>query len=184
MNKYGRHGFPSDAYNFNDASKRRQRTALDPSDKDIWFDVRKPPQEIHATTYHSERIFRAVEQGAKQFRIISKAFPWSIDIDSSPNFVTCDHIWEALYQTLQEPIVDSEWGLLINIKKQREVVEKAAKKRMDANRADEVKLRRIDYLGEATMFKGLDKDDEFEKSRLLPGAKGCPDTWVVSFVAP
>ncbi|KAG5639031.1 hypothetical protein H0H81_007644 [Sphagnurus paluster] len=147
------------------------------------YDLRKPPQEINGTTYLSSRYVSATETGAKQFRIISKAFPWTIDIDS-PVAVTCEAVWEALHYALQEPIVDSEWGLILSIKKQREVIEKAAKKRMDANRADEVKLRRIDYLGEATMFRGLDKDDDFDKARLLPGAKGCTETWVVSFSTP
>ncbi|GLB37002.1 hypothetical protein LshimejAT787_0400530 [Lyophyllum shimeji] len=144
------------------------------------FDVKRKPQEIDATTYFANRHISATEAGVRKLRLISKAFPWTIDIES-PVPVTCEAVWEALYHALQEPIADSEWGLILKIKKQREVVDKAAKKRMDEDRGDEVKLRRIDYLGEATWFKGLDKDDDFEKLRLLPGAQGCPDTWVVSF---
>jgi len=144
------------------------------------FNVKRKPQEIEAATYFSHKDVSATEAGVKKLRLISKAFPWTIDIDS-PVPVTCEAVWEALYHALQEPIADSEWGLILSIKKQREVVEKAAKKRLEEDRGGEVKLRRIDYLGEATMFKGLDRDDDFEKLRLLPSAKGCPDTWVVSF---
>jgi len=146
------------------------------------FDVKKKPRtEILASTYYSNRHTPATANGVVHIRLISKAFPWAIDVMGQTP-VTCEAVWDALYVALQEPIADSEWGMIVASKKHREITEKAAKKRIEADpNCDKNQLRRIDYLGDTTLFKGLDKDDDFEKARLLPGAKGCPDTWVVRF---
>ena len=112
-------------------------------------------------------------------RLISKEFPWIIDCKGdSP--IRCETVWDALYLGLQQPILDAEWALIISIgKKKQKEVEAAAKKRL-ASSTDK-QLKRIDYLGEATLFKGLEKDDDFAKLRLLPGDKSIPETWVVKF---
>jgi hypothetical protein len=39
--------------------------------------------------------------------------------------------------------------------------------------------KRIDFLGENTLFKGLEKDDEFVKSRIMKGVENVSETWVV-----
>lgn len=66
---------------------------------------------------------------------------------------------------------------MVTDKSTREMVEKAARKRQDKDK--DRKLKRIDLLGDTTLFKGLEKDNDFEKMRLLPRAKGCSETWVV-----
>ena len=60
-------------------------------------------------------------------------------------------------------------------------MEAAAKKRLASLSSSDKQLKRIDYLGEAALFKGLEKDDDFVKLRLLPGDKSIPETWVVKF---
>lgn len=109
-------------------------------------------------------------------RLISKAFPWSIEIKSTTP-ITCAAVWDALHSALQENIADSEWGMLAGEKKLRETIEKAAKKRgqSDADKA----LKRIDWLGDATIFRGLEKVEDFQKIRLLPGSDLVAETWVV-----
>ncbi|KAG6891562.1 hypothetical protein C0992_003589 [Termitomyces sp. T32_za158] len=147
----------------------------------LQWDVRDAPPSIHPTTFYQHRHTIATQNSVKKLRIISKAFPWTIEIES-PDPITCEMVWEGLYQGLQQPMQDSEWGMLCSMKKgQREAVEKAAKKRRELNQEDGQPLKRIDYLGEATMFAGLDRDEEFVKLRLFPGSTGVPDTWVVSF---
>lgn len=56
-------------------------------------------------------------------------------------------------------------------------IEKAAYKReqMDYDK----RLKRVDWLGNGTLFIGLEKDEEYQQLRLLPGAQDCPETWVV-----
>ena len=89
---------------------------------------------------------------------------------------------------LQAPVVDSEWGIVVNEKSKRETIQKAAKARhdkdKDKDKDKDVRLKRIDWLGETTAFKGLERDEEFEKKRLLPGSQGCKETWVIKFGKP
>lgn len=95
--------------------------------------------------------------------------------------LVCETVWDALYVGLQTCIEDSEWALILGLKKQREIMEKAAKKRLETEPSEDKRLKRIDYLGEAILFKGLEKDEQFEKLRLMPGDKAIPDTWLVKF---
>ena len=128
------------------------------------------------STYNSNHHFPATLTPVMHMRLISNEFPWMIEIESY-TFITCGDVWDALYVALQEHIADSEWGLIIRNEKQRGRIEKAAKKRRETDL--DWQLKRIDWLGDATLFKGLDKDDDFEKLRLLPYSEGCSDTWVV-----
>lgn len=98
---------------------------------------------------------------------------------SSP--INCEAVWDALYSALQEYLADSEWGLIVGDTKRKEVIEKAAKKRQEKD--GDRRLKRIDWLGEETFFRGLEKDDDFERQRLLPGSQQCVETWVVRFGA-
>jgi hypothetical protein len=149
------------------------------------FDIRKKPRtEILASTYYSERNSPATANGTTRMRLICKAFPWSIDIDvPSRTPVTCEAVWDALFKGLQEDIKDSEWGLIVSDGKRREIVEKAAKKRREEGSAEDKRLKRIDYLGDTTFFKGLYKDEDFEQLRLMPGEKDIPQTWVIKLSA-
>lgn len=83
---------------------------------------------------------------------------------------------------LQEPIVDSEWGIVVHDRAKKETIEKAVKTRCEKDK--DARLKRIDWLGETTAFKGLERDEEFEKKRLLPGTQTCKETWVIKFGKP
>jgi hypothetical protein len=82
---------------------------------------------------------------------------------------------------LQEPLADSEWGIAVVDKERREAILKAAKKREEKDH--DIRLKRIDWLGDTTLFRGLEQDGEFEKMRLLPRAQSCPETWVIRLTA-
>jgi hypothetical protein len=82
---------------------------------------------------------------------------------------------------LQEPLADSEWGAAVVDKERREKILKAAKKRQEKDK--DKWLKRIDWLGETTLFRGLEQDADFEKLRLLPGVQACSETWVVRLSA-
>jgi len=115
-------------------------------------------------------------------RLISKSFPWTIDIDSgSP--ITVGDVWDALYYALQEPIVNSEWGFIARDVKLKERVENAMAQRVAADPMADKQPKRIDFLGETTLFRGLEKDDEFAKAMLLPGVKAWTETWVVKLIS-
>ncbi|KAJ7451742.1 hypothetical protein B0H11DRAFT_875032 [Mycena galericulata] len=143
----------------------------------VKYDVRKKARhEIPPATFLPNRHLFATANSSSHVRLISKSFPWSIDVVSNTP-VTCEAIWDALHAALQQHLADSEWGIVIGDKKLRDTIEKAAKKRVESD-ADS-RLKRIDWLGGQTIFKGLDKIEEFQELRLLPGAEDCPETWVV-----
>ncbi|KAF6763290.1 hypothetical protein DFP72DRAFT_875270 [Ephemerocybe angulata] len=149
------------------------------------FDIKKRPRsEILASTYYTSRYASAKTAPTYHLRLISKAFPWAIDIHSAANVnITCEAIWDALWGGLQEPIVDSEWGFLIKDKKHREAVEAAVKKRLESEPTGDKRPKRIDYLGDVTLFKGLERDEEYEKLRHLPHSAVVPDTWLVKLTS-
>ncbi|KAK7053172.1 hypothetical protein VNI00_003791 [Paramarasmius palmivorus] len=141
------------------------------------YDIRKKPQvDILSSTYLAHRHTPAMAYPATHIRLISKSFPWTIDI-VTPSPITCDNVWEALHNALQQHLADSEWGVAVGDADLKKKIEKAAKKRgeTDGDKA----LKRIDWLGDATKFKGLEKIEEFEKERLLPGQQPVAETWVV-----
>jgi len=150
----------------------------------IRYDVRKPPRDaIMLTTWQQISHLPALTVPTREIFIISKAFPWSIKIPAAAgSVVTCGAIFDALYTMLQQPMEDSEWGIVIHDKSRKEAIEKAAKLRQEKDK--DKRLKRIDWLGDTPMFKGLEKDDEFEKKRALPGSAGVAETWVVKFGKP
>ncbi|KAI6121890.1 hypothetical protein EDD16DRAFT_862185 [Pisolithus croceorrhizus] len=144
----------------------------------VRYDVRKAPYDgILFSTAAQLGPTSALSSPSSAIRIISRSFPWTLDIQAP---VTCAAVFDGLYKMLQEPLADSEWGIVCTLdKSRRETIEKAAKARMERDKVK--KLKRIDWLGDMTAFKGLEKDDEFEKKRLLPEMAPCPETWVAKF---
>nr|GAT56000.1 predicted protein [Mycena chlorophos] len=133
----------------------------------VRYDVRrKAKSDIPGHIYAPNRGLFATSSSASHIRLISKAFPWSVEVKSGVP-ITVEGIWDAIHTALQQHIADSEWGIIISDKKLREAIEKAAKKRSETD-ADPL-LKRVDWLGTQTVFKGLDKFEEFTEMRLLPG---------------
>jgi hypothetical protein len=150
------------------------------------YNLRKKPRtEIFTSQYYAYLQFAATTTYATQMRLISKAFPWSVDIKTTP-YITCEKVWEALHLALHEEVEDSEWGLIVTDEDSRRRVLKAARKRWDGSKESGPHvLKRIDFLGERTVFVGLEKNEEFEKERQLPGEPlGSAETWVVKLGSP
>ncbi|KAF8800167.1 hypothetical protein BYT27DRAFT_7118072 [Phlegmacium glaucopus] len=147
------------------------------------FDVKqKPSATLLASTYYANRHNVALATPTRHMRLVSKSFPWQIDI-MTPTNVTCEDVWESLYTGLQLPIVDSEWGFIIKDAKQKEAMEAAMRKRIEADPNADKRPKRIDYLGNMTLFKGLEKDDNFVKLRVMPHSPGCTETWVIKLIS-
>lgn len=147
------------------------------------FDVKqKPSAALLASTYYANRHTFALAAPTRHMRLISKSFPWQIDI-VTPTNVTCEDVWESLYAALQEPIVDSEWGFIIKDTTHKKAMEAATNKRIEGDPNSDKRPKRIDYLGNTTLFKGLTKDDDFVKLRLLPHSPGCTETWVIKLTS-
>jgi hypothetical protein len=109
---------------------------------------------------------------------------------------------------LQANIEDSEWGLLCLSsgdsradKKKREAIKSATDRRLkDDKKAKDKKAKRVDWLGDAvslpiygvkelcltamqTIFKGLERDDDFAKKRLPIAAEEAEETWIVKMTS-
>ncbi|KAF9526912.1 hypothetical protein CPB83DRAFT_857195 [Crepidotus variabilis] len=147
------------------------------------FDLKmKPSLAIMTSVYYSHRPMIVFAKQTQKMRLISKSFPWTIDIESlSP--VTVEDVWEAMYGALQQPIMESEWGFIVRDGKKRKEIEGTMKKRLTADPNTDKRALRIDYLGETTLFRGMEKDDEFAKAALLPGAKSWLETWVIKLIS-
>lgn len=149
-------------------------------------DVRFQPSSeagIPNATYYAYRHAHATLTQASFIRLISKDFPWSIDVKTGGHPVTCNDVWNALHAALQQPLADSEWGALSHDASRAKKVQKAAKQRQSEIDKDKG-LKRVDWVTDYFIFHGLEKDDEFAKRRLAYVDSECEETWVVKMVAP
>ncbi|KAJ7665696.1 hypothetical protein B0H17DRAFT_951246, partial [Mycena rosella] len=94
--------------------------------------------------------------------------------------VTCREVLVALYDSLQTPLADHEWGFSSDDLRQRMV--RAWKRRgaLDGGRVS--LLKRVDLLGGRCKLQGFCRDTDFAAHRFLPGTRPVPDTWVVRFM--
>jgi hypothetical protein len=148
-------------------------------------DVRFQPSTEAALpngTHYAYRHAHATATQASHLRLISRDFPWLIEIKTSGHPVTCDDVWNALYAALQQPLADSEWGILSHDLSKAKKVQKAAKQRQAEVDKDKV-LKRVDWVADNFTFRGLEKDDDFAKRRLAYMDSDCDETWVVKMVA-
>lgn len=146
----------------------------------VRVDLRKKPpvDDMKSPPFYVYRHAQATEDCAPHIRLVSRDFPWSIDIKTKYNEpVTCDDIWKSLYSVLHHPVADSEWGMAVIDKDHAKKIEKAAKKRQETDK--DKQLKRIDFLGESCIFRGLEKDDEFANRRTAFFDDSCSQTYIV-----
>lgn len=152
------------------------------------MDVRFDPSSeaaIPNATYYSYHHAHAAATQASHLRLISNDFPWLIDIKTNGHPVTCGDVWNALYAALQQPLADSEWGILSHDASKTRKVEKAVSHRQSEIDKDRTfGLKRVDWVEEKHIFRGLEKDDGFAKRRLAFADSECEETWVVKMAAP
>lgn len=147
------------------------------------FDLKqKPSISIVPSTYFAHHPSVAFSRSTHRMRLISKSFPWAIDINSGGQLTVGD-VLEAMHAGLQESIVESEWGFIVRDNKSKETIENAMKVRVAADPTADKRPKRIDFLGDATLFRGLEKDDDFAKAVVLPGAKLWTETWIIKLTS-
>ena len=105
---------------------------------------------------------------ARRLRLISKEFPWSIDLVKERHIRNLD-IWYAIYDSLQVFIKYDEWSIILRDVEKANRMDKASRDRLERAPSEDKRMKRIDWLGSAIMFKGLYRDDEYVKNRTLPG---------------
>jgi len=147
----------------------------------FYWDVRKKPgYEIHQATFHTNKDDPVFRDGSRNMRLFSKQMPWTIDIKIEDQSLAFNVllVWDAVYKALQQEVLDAEWALIGNDKKQKERMEKAWAERTRGK--TNKKLRRIDWLGNTVMFRGLERDDDFIRThRLRPGETLMAYDWML-----
>jgi len=79
------------------------------------------------------------------------------------------------------PITGSEWLHIARDESVKRTVLGAYEKRVLPKLRPSEPLRRIDYLGENTLFAGLEKNDSYADGMLMPETKNGAETWVAKF---
>ena len=143
------------------------------------FDMRKEPRKSNKDAYKQHCNYSILGQALRNVRLVCKDFPWPIEIKEE--WVTCGAVWQSVYTALQQPITESEWAMASE--KQRDRIRRAVRHREAESGNNDMKPRRIDWLGDATVFAGLVRDDAFVKQVTMPGRKDSADTWVIQLAA-
>jgi len=115
-----------------------------------------PPQEgIAPSTSQQISSVPALKVPTFKILVVSKAFPWPIVICAPVgSVVTCSTIFEELYEQLQRQVRGVEWAI-VTVDKTWKEAEKAAKSRQAKDKVN--RLKRIDWLGDKTVFEGLER---------------------------
>ena len=146
----------------------------------IVWNVREPPalmQQYRNPRRANDVMAPALSTQAQYLCIVSHDFPWTIAIstnDGKP--LTIMDVLEALHESLMKEVRRSEWALAPDV--QKYITLKANRERRSTNMA--MRIRRVDWLGARCMFRGLVRDNELIRKRLMPGDRP-GEMWAVRF---
>ena len=134
----------------------------------LLFDARECPRR--ALPEHARFAGWSVfPEPVRDLRLVARAFPWPIEIRSET--VMCGTIWERVYNSLRTAVTEAEWALVCADPAKKRAVERAMRRRIERDPTSGDHPLRIDYLGDETMFMGLEKDETYVESVLLPGKR-------------
>ena len=184
-----------------DSSPSQLHSILDTSCTPLIWDVRKPPKELSVARSASRVYgphslsFPLTSTASGHVVLLSKDFPWTIEIGPKNRAITAQDVLYAIYDKLQEDLDDVAWTFA-NRETQKDI-NRAWKRRLETcsvtpgssisdatskeDKDKEDKPKNVDWLLKRFMFKGLYRDDRFAKKRLPPGSAFVPETWLVLF---
>jgi Family of unknown function (DUF6699) len=146
----------------------------------VTWDVREPParmRQYRNPRYADDMMTPALSTQAQYLCIVSHDFPWTVAISTNDGRpLTVIDVLEALFESFMKEVRRSEWALAADMQKYI-----ALKANKDRRRADlPMRIRRVDWLGARCMFRGLVRDSELVKKRLMPGDHP-GEMWAVRF---
>jgi len=148
------------------------------------YDLRDFPEKALVNTRQAVPLSEAhldapiTSPPTNQIKVISRAFPWEIDVESSSDNVpvTVADLIHAVHETLQKHITGSEWWIVTD--QVREKVSAQYVKNCDRSSAGNPRryevekprdksegLRRVDWLLDHIVMTGLERDDTFAAQR-------------------
>ncbi|KAJ7091978.1 hypothetical protein B0H15DRAFT_777959, partial [Mycena belliarum] len=157
----------------------------------IVYDIRLPPSTFRCAPCAPFRITRSDldvpldPSRPASIRLISRDFPWAFDVHETSRGagVSCRAILASLYDALQAPLADHEWGFSSDDLRQRMVRAWERRGPLEGGTMARIPfLKRVDFLGTRCKLQGFCRDKEFVSRRVLPGTRPVPDTWIVRFM--
>ncbi|KAF8331092.1 uncharacterized protein EI90DRAFT_1061668 [Cantharellus anzutake] len=163
----------------------------------LYYDVRDYPSRASVLTGSqlstlSSQLLRATVTNPPfaRLKIVSKAFPWEIDVESNGpgEPITVEDVITAIHETLDKHIASSEWWIVTEETRNR--VARQYEKNCDAAASSSSRhrgelekprhrsegVRRVDWLLDQYIVKGLEKDDVFIQKR-IPDRAAREYTW-------
>ncbi|KLO16935.1 hypothetical protein SCHPADRAFT_191012 [Schizopora paradoxa] len=128
----------------------------------------------------------ATNEVTEYVRLVAEEFPWAIDIcvrvEKGVRAVTCGDVWRGIHYALQEPLSQSEWAILMSNKDASPAWGERFRNVVQGMRTREPVIpRRVDWLGNKTVFCGLKSGGDLARRVLRPGTKPCRHTYLVTF---
>lgn len=142
----------------------------------VQLDLRKKSEYAKREEFVRHAGYSLFINPVKNIRLICREFPWTIEIKGE--WVTCGLVWKKLHEALWMRITDGEWVLIAGDRGRKRTVMRAMAKRLEERPDDDPVPLRIDYLGDTTIFKGLEKDAAYAEEVLMPGRETC-ETWAI-----
>ncbi|KAG8963261.1 hypothetical protein FRC03_003207 [Tulasnella sp. 419] len=144
------------------------------------YDVRYKVDKTYISVTHpvprtnkmteAEGEYDAVVPRVPKMRIVCKNLPWPIVV-KNPTGVTIRDVLEALHTELQKPFTEGEWWIAQDEDRKRvsDAWERGCAANSGLKRKKEDGLKRVDWLGDHTLFAGLSRtsrgDEELIKKR-------------------
>lgn len=141
----------------------------------VRLDLRKNPRRANPIDFQQHFGYSLFSQPVREIRLVCRSFPWPIELRGE--LVLCGIVWSTLYETLQENLTDSEWAMASESR--RKIIDRAVRLREAESGNRNMKPKRIDWLGEKTVFAGLERDDNFVQEIAMPERQYSIDTWVI-----
>ena len=100
----------------------------------------------------------------KDMRIVCDRYPWTIEVKKpSGANLTLKVFLETIYNCLHEPLTEDEWKELTSGEKRNAHISRGLRLAYDATSFNvDGRVKRVDVLGERSMFSGLRPDDQTE----------------------
>lgn len=122
--------------------------------------------------------FPVTSTGAGHVLILSKYFPWSIEIGPKERAITASDVLHELYDLLHKDLDDAVWGM------SDENTRAAILRARDLRDPGDERLKNVDLLTKRVMFQGLYRDEKFLRQRIQPGSQQVVETWLVELTKP
>ncbi|KLO20328.1 hypothetical protein SCHPADRAFT_991716 [Schizopora paradoxa] len=157
---------------------------LDSASTSLIWDVRCPLTTVSSSRSVSKIYgpnalsFPVTSSGAGHILLLSKHFPWSIEIGPKERAITASDVLHELYDHLHKDLDDAVWGM------SDENTKAAIFRAKDTRDPIDVRLKNVDLLAKRVMFQGLYRDDKFIKQRIQPGCHQVVETWLVELGKP